>query len=89
MLDTPQRYPRVGSSSYLTPAAEANTDGSTTIYFAPTQPAASRAATGFETTLRNGQNTLLRLHSPLEPFLTKTGRPSEIELPTFGRRKQC
>ena len=35
MLDTPQRYPRAGSQSYPTPAAEANADGSTTIYFAP------------------------------------------------------
>ena len=33
MLDTPQRYPRAGSQSYPTPAAEANADGSTTVYF--------------------------------------------------------
>ena len=38
MLDTPQRYPRAGSQSYPTPAAEPNPDGSTTVYFAPTQP---------------------------------------------------
>ena len=38
MLDTPQRYPRAGSQSYPTPAAEANADGSTTIYFGPKQP---------------------------------------------------
>ena len=38
MLDTPQRYPRAGSQSYPTPAAEASTDGSTTVYFAPTKP---------------------------------------------------
>ena len=35
MLDTPQRYPRAGSQSYPSPAAEAGADGSTTIYFAP------------------------------------------------------
>jgi hypothetical protein len=39
MLDTPQRYPRAGSQSYPTPAAVPNADGSTTIYFSPTQPA--------------------------------------------------
>ena len=40
MLDTPQRYPRAGSQSYPTPAAEASADGSTTVYFGPTKPAA-------------------------------------------------
>jgi hypothetical protein len=38
MLDTPQRYPRAGSQSYPSPAAEASADGSTTIYFGPKQP---------------------------------------------------
>ena len=36
MLDTPQRYPRAGSQSYPSPAAEASADGSTTVYFSPT-----------------------------------------------------
>jgi uncharacterized protein YjbJ (UPF0337 family) len=40
MLDTPQRYPRAGSQSYPTPAAVANSDGSTTVYFGPSKPAA-------------------------------------------------
>jgi hypothetical protein len=35
MLDTPQRYPRAGSQSYPSPAAEPNADGSTTVYFSP------------------------------------------------------
>jgi hypothetical protein len=35
MLDTPQRYPRAGSQSYPSPAAEPSADGSTTIYFGP------------------------------------------------------
>jgi hypothetical protein len=38
MLDTPRRYPRAGSQSYPSPAAEASADGSTTIYFGRTQP---------------------------------------------------
>ena len=38
MIDTPQRYPRAGSQSHPSPAAEQDADGSTTIYFAPTQP---------------------------------------------------
>ena len=40
MLDTPQRYPRAGSQSYPSPAAEASADGSTTIYFSPNSPTA-------------------------------------------------
>ena len=47
MLDTPQRYPRAGSQSYPSPAAEPNADGSTTIYFGPTRRPASNEATGF------------------------------------------
>ena len=43
MLDTPQRYPRAGSQSYPSPAAEPNADGSTTVYFSPTQPAGRQA----------------------------------------------
>ena len=39
MLDTPQRYPRAGSQSYPSPAAVANPDGSTTVYFGPSKPA--------------------------------------------------
>ena len=46
MLDTPQRYPRAGSQSYPSPAAEPNADGSTTVYFAPSSPTGWRAATG-------------------------------------------
>jgi len=38
MLDTPQRYPRAGSQSYPTPAAKANPDDSTTVYFSPIKP---------------------------------------------------
>ncbi len=36
MLDTPQRYPHAGSQSYPSPAAEADADGATTVYFSST-----------------------------------------------------
>ena len=39
MLQTPQRYPRAGSQTYPSPAAVANGDGSTTVYFGPSKPA--------------------------------------------------
>jgi hypothetical protein len=80
MLDTPQRYPRAGSQSYPSPAAEANADGSTTIYFAPTQPAGIKRGNWIQTDPKKGWFTILRLYSPLEPFFAKTWRPSEIEV---------
>ncbi|MCP5420877.1 MAG: DUF1254 domain-containing protein [Gammaproteobacteria bacterium] len=80
MLDTPQRFPRAGSQSYPSPAAEPNADGSTTIYFAPKQPAGIKRSNWIQTLPGKGWFTILRLYSPLEPFFAKTWRPSEIEL---------
>jgi hypothetical protein len=80
MLDTPQRYPRAGSQSFPSPAAKANADGSTTIYFSPTQPAGVERSNWIQTDPKKGWFTILRLYSPLEPFFTKAWRPSEVEL---------
>jgi hypothetical protein len=80
MLATPQRYPRAGSQSYPTPAAIPDTDGSTTVYFGPTQPAGVKRGNWIQTDQAKGWNMLLRLYSPLESFFDKTWRPSEIEL---------
>jgi hypothetical protein len=79
MLDTPQRYPRAGSQSYPSPAAEPTADGSTTIYFGPKQPDGVKRGNWIQTDPKKGWFTLLRLYSPLEPFFTKEWRPSEIE----------
>ena len=54
MLATPQRYPRAGSQSYPTPAAEPNADGSTTIYFAPKQPDGIKPGNWIQTTPARG-----------------------------------
>jgi hypothetical protein len=80
MLDTPQRFPRAGSQSYPSPAAEAGADGSTTVYFSPTQPSGVPRGNWIQTDPKKGWFTILRLYSPLEPFFTKEWRPSEIEL---------
>jgi len=80
MLDTPQRYPRAGSQSYPSPAAESSTDGSTTIYFGPTQPEGVKRGNWIQTLPGKGWFTILRLYSPLESFFDKTWRPGEIEL---------
>jgi hypothetical protein len=79
MLDTPQRHPRAGSQSYPSPAAEANKDGSTTIYFGRKQPKDVMRGNWIQTDPKKGWFTILRLYSPLEPFFTKKWRPSEIE----------
>ena len=80
MLQTPQRYPRAGSQTFPSPAAVANADGSTTIYFGPTRPADAKEGNWIQTTPGKGWFTLLRLYSPLESFFDKSWRLSEIEL---------
>jgi hypothetical protein len=80
MLDTPQRFPRAGSQSYPSPAAEASADGSTTVYFSPKQPDGVKRGNWIQTDPNKGWFVILRLYSPLEPFFTKKWRPSEIEL---------
>lgn len=80
MLDTPQRYPRVGSQSYPTPATTANADGSTTVYFGPERPADAREGNWIQTIPGKGWFTILRLYSPTEAFFFGRWRPSEITL---------
>lgn len=80
MLDTPQRYPRAGSQSYPSPAAEADADGSTTIWFAPEQPDGVARGNWIQTDPEKGWFTILRLYSPRQPFFDKSWRPSEVEL---------
>jgi hypothetical protein len=78
MLETPQRFPRAGSQTYPTPAAAANADGSTTIFFGPTKPAGVKDGNWIQTLPGKGWFTILRFYGPLESFFTKKWRPSEI-----------
>ena len=80
MLDTPQRYPRAGSQSYPSPAAEPNADGSTAVYFGPKQPDGVKRGNWIQTMPNKGWFVILRLYGPLEPFFDKSWRPSEIEV---------
>jgi len=80
MLETPQRYPRAGSQSYPSPAAKPSADGSTTIYFGPTQPAGVERSNWIQTDPKKGWFTILRLYSPMNTFFTKEWRPGEIEV---------
>jgi hypothetical protein len=78
MLQTPQKYPRAGSQSYPSPAAEAAAGGTTTVYFGPTQPNGVARGNWIQTVPGKGWFTLLRLYSPLPSFFDKSWRPSEI-----------
>lgn len=79
MLATPQGFPRAGSQSYPSPAAEPNPDGSTTVWFAPEQPKGVERGNWIQTVPGKGWFTILRLYSPLEPFFDKSWRIGEIE----------
>ena len=80
MLQTPQKYPRAGSQSYPSPAAETAKDGSTAVYFAPEQPEDVARGNWIQTDPKKGWFTILRLYSPMPSFFDKSWRPSEIEL---------
>jgi hypothetical protein len=80
MLQTPQKYPRAGSQSYPSPAAEADKGGSTTVYFSPEKPEGVSRGNWIQTDPKKGWFTILRLYSPLPSFFDKSWRPSEIEL---------
>lgn len=60
--------------------SEADADGSTTVYFGPTQPAGIKRGNWIQTMPNKGWFMLLRLYSPLEPFFDKSWRPSEVEM---------
>jgi hypothetical protein len=76
MLQTGQRFPTVGSQ---TKGIEKNADGSFNIYFAPKAPA-GKEDNWLQTVPGKSWFVILRMYGPLEPWLNKTWRPSEIEL---------
>ena len=76
MLQTGQRFPTVGSQ---TKGIEKNADGSFDIYFAPKAPA-GKEDNWLQTVPGKSWFVILRMYGPLEPWLNKTWRPSEIEL---------
>jgi hypothetical protein len=80
MLQTTQPGPKVGSLNYPRPAAEANADGSTTVYIGPKLPAGVKDGNWMQSVPGKGYFVCLRLYSPLEPFFDKSWRISEVEL---------
>jgi hypothetical protein len=76
MLQTDQRFPTVGSQ---TKGIEKNPDGSFDIYFAPKAPD-GKESNWLQTVSGKSWFVILRMYGPLEPWLNKTWRPSEIGL---------
>ena len=60
-------------------AGPAAADGSTTVWFAPEQPAGVARGNWIQTDPDKGWFTILRLYSPLPSFFDKSWRASEIE----------
>ena len=75
-LQTGQRFPTVGSQSK---GIEKNADGSYELYFGPKAPA-GKEGNWLATVPGKSWFTILRMYGPLEPWIDKTWRPSEIEL---------
>lgn len=76
MLQTSQPFPTVGSQSK---GIEKNADGSFDVYFGPKAPT-GKENNWLATVPGKSWFTILRMYGPLEPWINKTWRPSEIEL---------
>jgi hypothetical protein len=74
-LQTSQPFPSVGSQ---TDGIKANADGSFDLYFGPKAPEGFEG-NWLETIPGKSFFVALRLYGPLEPWIEKTWRPSEIE----------
>jgi hypothetical protein len=75
-LQTSQKFPTVGSQSK---GIQKNADGSYDVYFAPKAPA-GKEGNWLQTVPRKSWFMILRMYGPLEPWINKTWRPSDIEL---------
>ena len=75
-LQTSQPFPTVGSQSK---GIQKNADGSYDIYFGPKAPA-GKEGNWLATVPGKSWFTILRMYGPLEPWINKTWRPSEVEL---------
>ena len=79
MLQTDQRWPRAGSQSFPSPAAEENKDGSTTLWFGPEKPADVPDGNFLMTDPKKGWFCMLRFYFPEKSFFDRSWRPSEVE----------
>ena len=80
MLQTDQRYPRAGSQSFPSAAAEPNKDGSITLYYGPEKPDGVADGNYVKTLPDRGWFQIIRCYSPTKGFFDKSWRPGEVEL---------
>ena len=76
MLQSNQKYPSVGGN---TEGLKKNKDGSFTIYFGPKAPKGYED-NWIETIPDKSWFVILRMYSPLKPWIDQTWRPGEVEL---------
>ena len=76
MLKSDQEYPSIQS---FDDELQANADGSYDIYFAPNPPKGIEA-NWIQTVPGRSWFSGLRIYGPLEPWINKTWRPSDVEL---------
>ena len=76
MLQTNQKYPTVGGN---TEGLKKNDDGSFTVYFGPKAPKGYEN-NWIETIPDKSWFVILRMYSPLKPWIDQTWRPGEVEL---------
>lgn len=75
MLQTDQQFPTLGSQ---TDGFVENSDGSCDVYFGP-EPPEGKDANWLQTIRGKSWFVILRMYSPLKPWLDKSWRPGEIE----------
>jgi len=80
LLQTEQRFPRAGSQDFPTPAAKANADGSTDVYFAPARPAGVPEGNWIQTVPGKSWFLMFRAYSPTKNFFDKSWKIGEVEL---------
>ncbi|MHC5198821.1 MAG: DUF1214 domain-containing protein, partial [Planctomycetota bacterium] len=76
MLQTNQKYPSVDTNSK---GIEKNQDGSLTVYFGPKAPKGYEN-NWIETVPGKSWFVILRMYSPLKPWIDQTWRPGDVEL---------
>jgi hypothetical protein len=76
MLQTDQPFPTVGSQSK---GFQENADGSYDVYFSP-EPPKGKEHNWMQTIPGKSWFIILRMYGPLQPWIDKTWRPSEIEV---------
>lgn len=84
MLQTPQRFPRAGSQMYPSPAADTEPDGSTVVYFSPTQPDHVAPGNWIQTPQRAGSPSC-GFTARASPSSTRPGDPAKSNSRTDAR----